>query len=606
MQRIRKYLILVLISASLAFSCKKVLDATPDGRISYEDVFQDPELVRAQFNTCFDHLPLKGLNYFFFANNPVGLSDEAWYTRTSGPLTDAYNGSISASNNSLETTAALNYPWDGDFWASYYKQIRLTNLFIANIGTANVDSEENRDRWNAEAHILRAYFYMELLKWYGAVPLTTSVIPIDADYSQFAKASYVDVCRQIVADCDVALESQHLPWRLISGNESHRLTKGIAAALRGQAALFAASPAHNGGEDLWEWAYEVNKSSVELLLRNGYELYDHYNVGGNYTSAYQEYFAQNPDYSATPNDRETIMENWRASMDYFDIQTLPILGGSFAGNVPTQELVDAFDMLETGKPVLHLERPYLDEQHLQPNYVPDSGYDPENPYEGRDPRFYASIFYNGSTYRVAGYPNNTANIETFVGGNCGLDLTNEKHTHTGYYSRKFYFTMYWPAMFRFVDGKPRIFRLGRSFLDLAECAAETGRLTEAMEYVNRIRHRAGFSPQVDKAASSIEEARLIVRHERRVELHYEEDRYFDVRRWTPLDQDIQEEKFVTGMRITKQTDGTFNYQRFVLGQGGGRPSKANYGKKWHFFPIPQSEVIKLESVTNTPWQNAGW
>jgi hypothetical protein len=600
----KRYILLLFVCTFSMYSCKKVLDATPDGRISYESIFQDRELVIAQFNTCFNHMPLKGLNYFFFANNPVGLSDEAWYTRTSGPLVDAYNGSISASNNSLETVAALNYPWDGDFWASYFKQIRYTNLFIANVGKANIELEENRDRWNAEAHVLRAFFYMELLKWYGAVPLTTSVIPVDADYSQFKKASYADICRQIVADCDVALASTHLPWRLINANDRNRMSKGMAAALRGQAALYAASPAHNGGENLWQWAYEVNKKSVDLLEQNGYALYVNYQVGGNYSNAYQEYFANNPDYSATPNDRETIMENHRASMDFFDIQTLPILGGSFAGNVPTQEVVDAYDMLATGKPVLDLERPYLDEQHLQPNYTADSGYDPQNPYVGRDQRFYASIFYNGSKYRIAGQPDPT--IETFVGGNCGLNLNNEKHTHTGYYSRKSYFTLYWPAAYRFADGKPRFFRLGKSYLDLAECAAESGKLTEAMEYVNKLRRRAGFSPAVDKTASGVEEARRIVRHERRVELSYEEDRYFDVRRWTPLDQHIKEEKYVTGMRITRQGNGIFKYDRFVLGAGNGAPSKASYDKKWHFYPIPLSEVIKLESVTNAKWQNPGW
>lgn len=600
----RRYILFILVFTVSLSSCKKVLDATPDGRISYDDIFKDKQLVIAQFNTCFNHLPLKGLNYFFFANNPVGLSDEAWYTRTSGPLVDAYSGSISASNNSLETTGPLGYPWDGDFWQSYFKQIRYTNLFIANIGTANVELEENRDRWNAEAHVLRAFFYMELLKWYGAVPLVTSVMPVNADYSQYKKATYAEVCRQIVADCDVALAAQFLPWRLSNANESNRLTKGIAAALRGQAAMYAASPAHSNGENLWQWAYEVNQKSVDLLVQNGYKLYTDYQVGGNYSSAYQEYFAQNPDYSATPTDKETIMESFRASMDFFDIQTMPILGGSFAGNVPTQELIDAYDMVATGKPVLDLDKPYLDEQHLQPNYAAGSGYDPANPYEGRDPRFYASVFYNGSKYRVAGQPDPT--IETFVGGNCGLNLSNEKHTHTGYYSRKGYFTLYWPAVFRFVDGKPRFFRLGRSFLDLAECAAEAGKLDVAMEYVNKIRHRAGFSPSVDKTANSIEEARKIVRHERRVELSYEEDRYFDVRRWTPLDQHIKEEKFVTGMRITKQPDGKFKYDRFVLGAGNGSPSKANYDKKWHFFPIPLSEVIKMESATNVRWQNAGW
>jgi hypothetical protein len=99
---------------------------------------------------------------------------------------------------------------------------------------------------------------------------------------------------------------------------------------------------------------------------------------------------------------------------------------------------------------------------------------------------------------------------------------------------------------------------------------------------------------------------MIVRNERRIELSYEEARFFDVRRWTPLDQDIKEEKFVTGMRITKNNNGTFSYERFVLGPGRGAPSKANYQKKWHFYPIPQTEAVKLEAATKETWQNQGW
>ena len=128
-----------------------------------------------------------------------------------------------------------------------------------------------------------------------------------------------------------------------------------------------------------------------------------------------------------------------------------------------------------------------------------------------------------------------------------------------------------------------------------------------MKYVNTIRHRAGFSPSVDIKANSKEEAVLYVRHERQVELCYEEYRYFDTRRWCKPDEDNTCEKFSTGMRITRNGDNTFSYQRVLVGTlSTETPSKMSYEKKYHLLPIPLDEVSKLESQTGISWQNTGW
>ena len=130
-------------------------------------------------------------------------------------------------------------------------------------------------------------------------------------------------------------------------------------------------------------------------------------------------------------------------------------------------------------------------------------------------------------------------------------------------------------------------------------------MDEGIALINEIRHRAGFSTAVDLTTTNQNEARLLLRHERQVELACEEDRYFDVRRWTPADQNMENEKFTTGMRITKEGT-TFKYQRFIVGTDGDKPSKMSYEKKWHLYPIPISEVSVLNEKTGKNWQNAGW
>ena len=159
------------------------------------------------------------------------------------------------------------------------------------------------------------------------------------------------------------------------------------------------------------------------------------------------------------------------------------------------------------------------------------------------------------------------------------------------------------------EGNWKYYRLGEIYLNLAECAVETNKISEAMNLVNDIRHRAGFDPSVDKVTSDKDYARLIVRHERQVELAFEEHRYFDCRRWGTVNEDIKEERYNTGMWIHK--NGTkYVYVRFPLGkdQGNGL-SKYCSAAKYRLVPIPLTESSTLGALTGFGadyWQNPGW
>lgn len=601
----KKKLLYTCIAASFALSlgsCSDVMDVTPDGRLSLEEVFANPDYTAAYFSQAFDNLPHKMMNYYWFDNLPSALSDESWScddVEGVGAI-NAYKGQGSARENLFET--CYNENFECQYWERYWKSIRTINVFLQNIPTAAVNSETDRSRMTAEAHVLRAYYYLQLIKWYGALPIIKVPFPDDADYSTVKKSSAVDCLKFVVEDCETAMLCEDLPWRIVNDREFRRLTRAMAAAIRSQAALYAASPLYNtGGENLWDYAYEKNKDSYQKLKANGYELYTQQHHPDEYPNAYSEYFVQNATGGANPIDRETIWLDIKDNWGMWWVWGLPIQSNYRAGCVPSQELVDAYDMLETGKPVLDLKQPYLDETHLQPNYTEGSGYNPARPYDGRDPRFYATVIYNGASIYVG---NTKSVVQTYNGGNSELRDNDRRYTRTGYYLNKY---RNWQAYSGLSgqDGKWKHYRMGEVYLNLAEAAIEAGHIDEGLALINDIRHRAGFDPSVDVTATTQEEARLLLRHERQVEFAFEEHRFFDTRRWTRNEEDLENEKFCTGMRA-KRSGLKLTYERFIVGSDGSSPSKLSYKAKWHFLPIPIDDVSSLEDQTGDRWQNYGW
>lgn len=606
-------------------SCNDVLDVTPDGRVSVEEAYKDPKGTAAAFKTCFNHLPRRGSRgVYFWTNARIPLSDEAFKQGDTFAVADCYEGKTTADNDWRWSVGHVG-GFDADYWNRYWAQIRTINEFLVYIPTAALTDEADRELWTAEAHVLRAFFANELIKMYGPLPVVKSTFELDFNFASLGRPDYKTSAEAIIEDCEYALSCESLPWRWTNQSYQHRMTKAMACAIKAEAALFAASPLNNEGEDYWQWAYEICKDSYNRLVANGYELYttvaDTENYGSN---PYQELFALKQDLVTTPRDRETIFQFFGQGSNESYFNAWPSYGdfGYQAGLCPTQELVDAYDMLATGKSVLALDRPYNDETHLEPNYNPGSGYDPENPYEGRDLRFYATIVFNGATR--AG---RQCNIYTYDAnhkkGNKrrvdGADRVKEgdmKFTPTGYYMlKKLPMNSYGSNTGEDGDGGTKYYRLGGVMLDYAEAAIESGHIEEGLAMMNQIRHRAGFSASVDLKTSSKEEARLLVRHERQVELAYEENRYWDQIRWLGPDDDIQDVKYSTGMSIIRWDSGSsttldhYEYKRFLLNQNeaeGLRPTRKCYVSKYKRYPIPLGEASLLESMSGNVWQNPGW
>ncbi|HBG56388.1 MAG TPA: RagB/SusD family nutrient uptake outer membrane protein [Porphyromonadaceae bacterium] len=605
--KFQQFLITILAFVLSFTSCTDVLNMAPDGNMQMDEVLSDPDKVEALLNRCYNNIPQKGYSYWFFESLVVAASDDGYTSDEAQgvPTTGLYTDNNSASYHHLRDAHDGHGGNNTGYWTRSWEQIRLCSQFIELIDGAAVNKETDRGRFKAEARVLRAFFYMELVKWFGKVPVLESTIPFDSDFSTMTRASVYDVAKFVAADCDAALAEPNLPWRIDNPNDAMRVTKALALALKTKAMLFAASPLHNEGENHWEEAYTTAKDAVTRLKTNGYELFTKTTqpavYGNGPGAAFRQLVTQNADYSATPRDKETIFQVRSGSVFVWHIG---YIGSNMpntykSGTSPTQELVDAFETVD-GKPVLDLAKPYKDEKHLQPNYNSvNTLYDPNNPYANRDPRLYETVLMNGSVMQFDSKP---VKIETFVGGahQVSFDVTNRSASRTGYYHNK----MVTPGASgnnQINNSNWKYYRLGETMLDFAEAAAEAGHLEEARAAANEVRARSGM-PNLP-AGLSQQELVLRIRNERRVELAWEEQRYFDLRRWQKPDGDLSETcKWFTAMVITKNGDGSFTYKR----QNISNNPRGGWQNRDLLLPLPLNEAATLESVTGQKWQNPGW
>lgn len=625
----RKVGLIIALVGFLFAGCSDVLNQAPDGKISLPEVFEDDEKTAAYLNTCYTYIPAEGHVYYFWMRGPVDWSDEAWDTDaeaeswiTSGKL---YSGNVSAGDH-------FNTQWaeggNGNYWSRMWTAIRKCTVFLDNIDNANVKSEENRARWKAEAHLLRAYYYMVLLKFFGCpLPIERTAYSYTDDFSQTTRSSYYDVVQFIIEDCDAALATPELPWRITTNAEAFRFTKAIAETIKSRMSIYAASPLYNEGNNYWEEAYQINKKSLENLKKNGYELYTSLNYPTWKTSPdvflpndgakiFNEYFCNNMGFESSPVDKETIYQT-NSGQDWIMTEGIGAVMGYKSGSCPSQEIVDCFETID-GQPILDLAKPYIDEvTHLQPNYNPNNTlYSKQAPYENRDPRFYASIYYNGSKRKcfwpfdetsesVENFPApkgyRTRIIATWEGEpQTGRHPTVRKATRTGYFLRKFLHPNSGQEVNTSAHARAKVMRLGEVYLNYAEAAAEANHLTEAYEAVNTVRRRVGM-PDLPTGLSK-EQLILRIRNERRVELAFEAHRYFDVRRWHKPNEDLEKtDRWITAAHITRNNDGSYTYKR-----GPVSKERLCYSQKFLWFPIPLNDANIMEALTGEKWQNPGW
>lgn len=631
-------------------SCNDILDKSPDGRIDLNDIFQDNDRVAALLNQCYSYLPNKSIFYQGWTNYPTICSDEAWGYAGDEYLASYYGNTLTATSHPFIVGAGIQAQTNMvNYWERYFAQIRLCTQLINGIDNANIDDPRNKRRWKAEAYVLRAYYLSELVKWFGPVPLNNmELYDLTHDYSAAERNSVWEVAEAIEADCRAALNSaseSDFPYRnrfvpsQTSGTsgEELRVNRAVAWAIMSKMYLFAASDLYNKevSQEMraarWQKAYEINKEAIAVLESNDFMLFtthsvDIYDRFGKAAAFYQI----TSSFDAPSIDKETIWQNNRMTAGSWSLNSLPGLPGTamYTAYWPSQELVDAFEVVEydasgnisKAVPLLDLANPYLDGSagHLHPNINPEAvglGYNDSDPYAAeRDPRLYTTVLRNGD--KISWNTTDDITVSSFVGGDHTIAFVsgNAKNTKTGYYARKFWR----PGASdknRINDPAWKYFRLAEIKLNFAEAAleyaiAKGGDLSlqqEAAAQINAIRDRVGMPPLPTLTVADKDMMRLRLRNERRVELAFEECRFFDVRRWADPDGDLSAtDKYISAMEITPSGD-TFKYNRIHVNKNENGPTReGGWQNKYLLLPINREDVIRMRNATGVEWQNPGW
>lgn len=534
----------------LFLSCdSSFLDPSNPAAISSEEVWSDPTLVEMFVNRMYNDRP--GYDYSNLLDN---ITDEG---RCNYPGF-APNQILVGQWDQVTSPAGLG------FWA--YDAVRRTNEFFGKIEDANV-SDVLKTRLKGEVRFLRAFLYFDMVKRYGGVPIIDKLQSLDDDLQISRNTS--DECFDFIAkELDQAITE--LPETAARG----RTSKLAAMALKGRALLYQASPLYSQTNDAQKWE-KAAKANKEILDLNKSSLYPNLNT------LWLEK-------GANPEAIFEIQYRLPEKQHSWDAGLRPLtLANNNAGQLsPLQQLVDAFPM-KNGKAITD----------------PASGYDPQNPYVGRDDRFYAFIAFNGSKVKgtSSGPPVREITLETYKGGR-DYDASPENviyNTITGYYTRKA--TDPDNSIYTGSTGssQPWIeFRHAEVLLNYAEAQNEFLASPDASVYsaLNVLRKRAGITTELAAGSLSKESMRQLIRNERYVELCFEKKRYWDLRRWK-LAALVLNGQYGMGVYITKKADNTFSYAYVKVD-----PQANVFTERMYLMPIPQTEISKNKNLK----QNPGW
>jgi hypothetical protein len=556
-----KKIIITLLGVWMFSSCEDVLNIDPKDRISDAAVWTDAGLVTAYHNSLYNCL-----THGFNINMQSKSTDEAVCVTGAGGAEIIPMGTVTPDNvTSVSTTS-----WTGGgnlyYWDAGYQYIRRINIFLEKMAETSLEME-NKAQLVAEAKFLRAFIYTKLLERFGGVPLVTQSYELSTTET-FTSAPY-DECVAFIAK-DLSEAMPDLPVYNKEGDATFgRATQAAGQALLSHLYLYAASPLFNesGDQSKWQRASDAAKAFMDT--------YTMYSLHPDYTTLFNQA-------SGSANNEIIFARNFTLSSGH-DLamnnlnRYFGAYGGWWASNGPSQNLVDDYDMAN-GEP------PFIWGANGAQTINPASGYDPQKPYDNRDPRFYATIIYNGSTYHGHTF-------EMWVSSDkdnpsWGIDnfLQAGDNPLCNYVLRKFMpgddVVLSWQVK----SVQPWIFfRLGEIYLNYAEAQFELGNEAVCREYINKIRDRAGM-PDLPATITG-ENLRARLYNERRIEMAFEEQRYFDVRRWK-IAMDI-ENRPMRGMDVIKDAStGVISYDGSLV------LLEKHFNEKMYLLPIATAEIRK--------------
>ena len=591
---------LILFSA-----CKKtsILDKAPQNQYSDAVLWSDINLVDAYLLDAY-HGTMMGYTQTMLSS----VTDEAHSTFDHGA--EVYTqGNISPDNNAPWNGGDTNLP----YWDMYFANIQKINIFLSKIdGVADTYPASQKASiqtkaavMKGEALFLRAFCYSKLVLTYGGVPLIKVALKLGEDFSTINRSTFAESIKFISADCDAA-------FTLLKGKDEMQLgkaTTGAARALKSRVLLFAASALTADGTAtskyvgyqnpdrtaLWTAARDAAKAVIDL---NTYQLAnfgapDKVAVAKNY----YEFFK-----AKTLSDNEIIWGKTYSRSSGDKNQVNQWNGGNgwnlWAGNAPTQNLVDAYEMEDGSDFSQHFT---LDANGNYQNV--SSRFHNKNPYYSRDPRFYGSILYDSAVWmpRPSGLqsidPIGVYSRRTIITTNgattsttFGLDTRQSSvspfnGSFTGYVMKK--------MLDNTIDAQTQSnenvwieFRYAEVLLNYAEALLELGQTAEASSYINRIRARSGMPDLTGDITKSL-------RYERQIELVFETNHWYDIRRWKVLDIALTNAKGVDITETITNGNSSTVWKQVQVEQRKVLP-------KMYWIPIATSELRKAPQLEQNP------
>ncbi len=539
-----KISVLCVLLAAVISCNKDFLNTQPLDKISSAATWADGALSEAFIYNVYSFLGYGG----FEEQALAAYTDEAMFTHSGRNINTFTEASESPSNVAWQSPTYE--------WGRMYLAIRQANVALENLPKATFNDKALNDKLTGEAYFLRAYYYQQLLRFYGGVPLISKSYGLNEDYT-VARNTYDECVKFIVADLDKAIAA--LPDAKTA--QPGRASKLSAMALKARVLLYAASDLHDGptakakssvlasyanielvayasGDRAARWNAAKAAAKAALDASTGYKLnltapvsaedgknnYISIAMGGQ-SAVGDPAAAGELIFQRTHTALYTQEDNWPLGGIHYGINNGPNGYHNWAGNTPIQQLVDDYEMMDGTK-----------FDWTKPAQKAD-------PYASRDPRFYATVLYDGSPWKPR--PSDVASLDPAnqiqtgyydgpTGKINGIDtresaVENWNGSRTHYYTRKF------------IDPNPALadnqssaqvipwpfIRYTEMALSYAEACIETGDEVEARLWINRIRFRAGM-PAITDSGAALKDR---LRNERRVELAYEEHRFHDARRW---------------------------------------------------------------------------
>ena len=555
------------VYVALIFTACQKLEMEQDTGIDDDLMWNNPSYIDNYMVDLISHMP----NGF----SPEEFRQGIFYANTTDEAENA---------NPLATIQNMNSGnWNsvsdaGRIWNKYYNGIYKVNLFLEKVKTTTYDTFEPAARelylkrleyYKPEAQMLRALYYYELIKHYGGVVLVgDNAVQNTEDLQNTAfgsgRSTFTQCAEYIISECDFITNGHLLPL-LDEGADQGRPNGTAAKALKCKTLLLLASPVYNttiteGSEAQKAYWKEVMLAAQDIAFDRVFSF-----------GPYDKYDGTSP---------EVILGYRQKNINFLEQVNYPVgCEGvvTTGGTNPTQNLVDAYRMLN-GKKTTDA----------------GSGYDAANPYDGRDQRLLQTVIVNNSDWKERNIQDRK--VEIYRGGLDGMDRA--YGTKTGYYLRKFIN----PGLdLRQGQGSNRewpIFRFADIVLIWAEAANELyGPSTLGDSYLtattllNQTVMRHGGLPEIPLNSLSQEEFRERLREERFLDLAFEGQREWDLRRWGIAAQVLSQPVFK--MEVTSNGDGTFSYQKQKL-------EDRYFESRMNLYPIPQRDV------NNGLTQNPGW